>query len=370
VTTGTGRFRPTWIEVDLAAIRHNVGALRPPGTELMAVVKANAYGHGDVPVARAALDAGATWLGVALVEEGLRLRAAGVDAPILVLSEFPPGAEAVAVAARLTPALYSDQGLERLTAAVRGQGVGVHVKVDTGMHRVGVWPPEDAVGFAERTLRAGFELEGLWTHLARSEEDAETTKLQLARFGRVVEAARDAGLQPRYLHAANSGGALLHDEAAFDLVRPGIAIYGIPPAPGVGEDRGLRAALTWRSRVTFVKRLAAGERLSYGHRYEVERDAWIATVPVGYADGYPRSASSRADVLIRGHRCRVAGNVTMDQLMVDCGDLVVEPGDDVVLVGEQGQGRITAWDLAASADTIAYEIVTRIGERVPREHVG
>ena len=367
---GVTRYRPTWVEVDLTAIRHNVERLRAPGAELMAVVKANAYGHGCVPVARAALDAGSTWLGVALVEEGLRLRAAGIEAPILVLSEFPAGSEAVALASRLTPTLYSNDGLERLSAVVRGPGQPIHVKVDTGMHRVGIWPSEDAVGFVGRASAEGFVLEGLWTHLARSEEDAETTERQLERFETLAGAVRSAGHAPRYLHAANSGGVLRHPEATFDLIRPGIALYGIPPAPGVGLDRGLRAALSWRSRVTFAKRLAAGERLSYGHRYELEHDAWVATVPVGYADGYPRSASSHAEVLIRGRRCRVAGNVTMDQITVDCGELAIETGDDVTLLGAQGDETITAWELAERARTIAYEIVTRIGERVPREHVG
>ena len=366
------RHRPTVAEVDLGAIRHNVGLLRPPGVELMAVVKANAYGHGAFPVARAALEAGATWLGVALVEEGLGLRAAGMEAPILVLSELPPGAERGALDALLTPSVYSDAGVTRLAAAARagGRRVAVHVKVDTGMHRVGVWPPEDAVPFLARVVAEGLDLEGLWTHFARSEDDPVTTKAQVDRFAGVVEAARAAGFAPRYLHASNSGGAILHPEACFDLVRPGIAIYGILPAPEVGADLGLRPALTWRSRVSLAKRLPAGERLSYGHRYELAADSWVATVPVGYADGYPRAASSRADVLIRGRRCRVAGSVTMDQVLVDCGDHEIATGDDVVLLGRQGDEGISAWELAERADTIAYEIVTRIGERVPREYAG
>ncbi len=368
--SGETRYRPTRVEVDLNAIRANVGILRPPETELMAVVKANAYGHGAVPVAEAVLDAGATALGVALVEEGLALRAAGIEAPILVLSEFPAGSEAVALASRLTPTLYTDGALGRLAAVARGPGTSVHVKVDTGMHRVGVWPPEDVIPFARKVVDAGFELDGLWTHFAMSEEDTDTTKLQTERFLSVVDAVRAAGLTPRLLHAANSGALLRHPETHLDLVRPGIALYGIPPAADVGEHRGLRPALSWTSEVTMTKRLTAGERVSYGHRYGLEQDAWVATVPVGYADGYPRSASSRADVLIRGRRCRVAGNVTMDQLMVDCGDLQVDTGDDVVLIGAQADEAITAWELASHADTIAYEIVTRIGERVPREHLG
>lgn len=364
------RYRPTWIEVDLEAIRHNARILRPPGAELMAIVKANAYGHGDVPVARAALEGGATWLGVALLEEALRLREAGVDAPILVLSELPPGSEAIAIAHRVTPTLYTDAGLHRLSAAARGSAIGVHVKVDTGMHRVGVWPPEDSVAYLGRVADAGLDLEGLWTHFAASEEDPAATAAQVDRFAGVIEAAHAAGLAPRYLHAANSGATIRHPEAVFDLVRPGIALYGIAPAPGVGDDLGLRPALSWHSQVTMAKRLPAGERLSYGQRYELSRDAWVATVPVGYADGFPRAASSRAEVLIGGRRYRVGGTVTMDQLLVDCGDDEVAAGDEVVLLGRQGDQTITAWDLGGWADAIAYEIVTRLSDRVPREYAG
>ena len=367
----TSRFRPTWIEVDLEAIRHNVRTLTPRDAELMAVVKANAYGHGDTAVAGAAVQAGATWLGVALVEEGLALRAAGlVDIPILVLSEFPPGAERAALDAALTPSLYSEGGLSRLVEAAGGATVGVHVKVDTGMHRVGVYPPASAAGFVDRVVGAGLALEGLWTHLARSEEDAPTTASQLAAFGAVVDDVRAAGHTPRLLHAANTAGTILHPGSHLDLVRTGIGIYGIEPAPGVGSELGLRPALTWRSAVTMVKRLPEGARTSYGHHYRLGHDAWVATVPAGYADGYPRLLSSRADVLIRGRRCRVAGSVTMDQMMVDCGDLAVEPGDEVVLLGTQGDETVSVEELANHAGTIGYEIVTRIGERVPRIHLG
>ncbi len=363
------RHRPTFVQVDLDAIRHNVAALKPPHAQVMAVVKAEAYGHGDVAVARAALEGGATWLGVALVEEGLGLRDAGIDAPVLVLSEFPPGSERDAVAAGLTPSLYTQTGLERLRA-VAPAGTAVHVKVDTGMHRVGVYPPEATPGFVRDVGAAGLSLGGLWTHFARSEEDEATTRGQLALFRGVVDEVKAAGHLPDLLHAANSAGSILYPEAHLDLVRPGIAVYGILPAPGVGESLGLRPALTWRSSVTFARRLPAGEVVSYGHRYRLERDANVATVPVGYADGYPRSVSSGAEALIRGRRCPVAGSVTMDQLMLDCDDLPVEAGDEVVLLGAQGAETVSADELAAHAGTIAYEILTGIGQRVPREYVG
>jgi alanine racemase len=360
-------FRPTWVDVDLDAVRDNARILKPESAELMAVVKANGYGHGGVQVAGAAIDAGASWIGVALVEEGLELRGAGIEAPILVLSEFPPGSEAVALAHRLTPTLFSRGGLERLSAAARGS-VPVHLKLDTGMHRVGLWPPEEAPAFARRVQEAGLEVEGLFTHFARSEEDEVTTKEQLARFLESADAVRSAGVSPRLLHAANSGATILHPDSHLDLVRPGIALYGIEPAPGVGAALGLRPALAWRSQVSAVKRLAAGEAMSYGHRYRLERDAWVATVPVGYADGYPRQLTNRGEVLIGGRRCRVAGTVTMDQLMVDCGDGEVRVGDEVVLIGSQGNETIEADALGRLFGTIGYEIVSRIGERVPRRY--
>jgi len=360
-------YRPTWVEVDLDAIRDNARMLKPDTSELMAVVKANGYGHGAVEVARAATDGGATWMGVALVEEGLELRGAGIESPILVLSELPAGSEAVALAHRLTPTLYSGEGLERLSVAARGS-VPVHVKIDTGMHRVGVWPPEEAPAFALRVQEAGLEVEGLFTHFARSEEDEVTTKEQLDLFLEAAEAIRSAGVTPRLRHAANSGATILHPDSHLDLVRPGIALYGIEPGPGVGTHLGLRPALTWRSRVSAVKRLVAGEAISYGHRYRLERDAWVATVPVGYADGYPRQLTNLGEVLIGGRRARVAGTVTMDQLLVDCGDEAVRVGEEIVLIGSQGSETIGADALGRLFGTIGYEIVSRIGERVPRRY--
>lgn len=365
------RFRPTWVEVDLDAIRANVRELKPAGSDLMAVVKANAYGHGDVEVAAAVVEAGAAWLGVALVEEGVRLRRAGITAPVLVLSELPPGAEAPALEAGLTPTLYTDGGLERLAAAASGRTIAVHVKVDTGMHRVGVYPPGATAGFLDRIAARGLHIQGLFTHLARSEEaDDPTTREQLDRFREVVERSAEAGHEPALIHAANTGALLRHPGSHLDLVRSGIGIYGLEPGPDTIDGRGLRAALSWRSRVAMVKRLPAGTPTSYGHQYRLAQDAWVATVPVGYADGYSRRLSSRADVLIRGQRCRVAGGVTMDQLIVDCGDLPVDAGDDVVLLGSQGDETVSAEELGRHAGTINYEIVTRIGPRVPREYRG
>ncbi len=364
------RRRPTVVEVDLGAVRHNVRRLKPSTAELMAVVKADGYGHGDVAVARAVLEAGATWLGVALAEEGVGLREAGIDAPILVLSELPRGAEEEALASDLTPTVYSEEGLEAMAQAAGavGRKAEVHVKIDTGMHRVGLWPPESAPGFCRMVQDAGLEVGGLWTHFACADSDEVTTRDQLSRFLASVEALRSEGLPTGLLHAANSAATILYPESHLDLVRPGIALYGLAAGPGL--DAGLLPAMTLRSEVTLVKRLPAGERLSYGHRYTLERDAWIATVPVGYGDGYPRGLSGAAQVLIRGRRHHVAGTISMDQLLVDCGDEEVAPGDDVILIGAQGKERITADELAGSIGTIGYEIVTSVSERVPREYRG
>ena len=352
--------------MDLGAVRHNVRLLKPETSELMAVVKADGYGHGANAVAGAALQAGATWLGVATVEEGVSLREAGVGAPVMVLSEFPPGSERDALSARLTPSLYSEEGLALLSRAASGSPVPVHLKIDTGMHRVGI-AGRDAVAFASSLAEQGLVLDGLWTHFASSEDDEVATKEQLSMLHGVADQLRAAGQIPGLLHAANTAAVIRHPEAHLDLVRTGIGIYGLQPVPGVGD--GLVPALRWTSAVTLVKHLDAGERLSYGGSYTLRRDSWIATIPVGYADGYPRALSSGADVVIRGRRCRVAGNVTMDQLMVDCEDMEPMAGDEVVLLGTQGEQTISAWELAERAGTIAYEIVVGIGARVPRQYI-
>jgi alanine racemase len=365
------RFRPTVAVIDLEAVRHNVRALMPEKAAVMAVVKANGYGHGAVPVAMAAVEGGAAWLGVALVEEGLALRQGGVGAPVLVLTEFPPGSERDALDAGLTPSLYTRGGLDRLATAAGGRPVGVHVKVDTGMHRVGL-PPSEAVPFLHAVAAAGLQVEGLWTHFAKSEElNDPFTSIQVERFNAVLDAVRSAGLRP-LVHAANSAAAMARPDLDFDLVRLGLAIYGLCPGPDLREPAaaaGLRPAMSWRSAVTMVKRVAAGERISYGQHYRVERESTIATVPVGYADGYGRRSSGKAHVLIRGRRYPVAGTVTMDQLMVDCGDDPVQAGEEVVLIGRQGELHLTADDLAGWTGTINYEVVCGVSERVPREYV-
>lgn len=365
------RYRPTVAAVDLAAVRHNVRTLTPPGAGFMAVVKANGYGHGSVPVARAALDAGASWLGVALVEEGVALRDAGMEAPILVLTEFPRGSEKEALAADLVPVLYTEEGIEGLADAARSLEVapGAHVKVDTGMHRVGL-PPERTQAFLERMADRGIRTEGLLTHFAKSEApDDPATRQQLSTFGRLLQDLTERGLKPPLCHAANTAASMVIPESRLDLVRIGIGTYGIAPDPSLAGFADLRPVMSFRSRVTLVKRVGRGHALSYGFTYRLGREANIATVPVGYADGYARSLSNRAQVLIRGQRYPVVGTVTMDQLLVECGDDHVEPGDEVVLFGRQGEDEILAEEVAGWWGTLGYEVVCAVSERVPREYV-
>ena len=369
-------LRPAWVEVDLDAVRANTRALveHAAPAALLAVVKADGYGHGAEQVARAALDAGASWLGVALVEEGMTLREQGIDARILVLSEPPPAAAGAVVAHGLTPTVYTAGGIEALAKAVVDAGsatpLPVHLKVDTGMHRVGC-TVDDAAGLVDLVAsRPELELEAVCTHFAAADEtDHPYTNEQIERFETLLGALDAAGNRPKLVHAANSAGLLAHPRAHYDLVRVGIALYGVPPAPALADRIALRAVLSLRARVSHVKELPAGSRVSYGLRYELGRAGRVCTVPIGYADGVPRNLGiAGGEVLIRGVRMPIAGTVTMDQLMVDAGDVAVEVGDEVVLLGAQGRDEITAGEWADHLGTIAYEIVTGIGSRVPRRY--
>jgi alanine racemase len=369
--------RPAWAEVDLDAVRHNTAALARVASpaRLCAVVKADAYGHGAAPVAKASLEAGASALAVAFVEEGAELRAAGVTAPVLVLSEPEEGAMARAAEEDLSPTLYTTRGLRAAAAAARraGSPLGVHVKVDTGMHRVGA-DPEEALSVACGVQEAPeLRLDGLWTHLAVAEEEGDGfTARQLEAFGDVVGKLRAGGVEAPTLHAANSAGAISHPASRLGMVRCGIAIYGYAPSTAVGSDLAaagetLLPVMSLRARVSHVRRLAAGERISYGRRYELRRPSFVATVPVGYADGVPRRLfEAGGEVLIGGERRPIAGTVTMDQLMADCGDDEVSPGDEVVLIGSQGSEAIGADEWAQRLGTISYEVLCGIGPRVPR----
>jgi len=342
---------------------------------VMAVVKADAYGHGAVAVARAALDAGAERLGVADVGEALALREAGIGAPILAWLH-DPGADFREPIARDVELGVSSVGQLRAVAdaaASVGHTALVHLKLDTGLSRNGIAPAEwpDAVAEAARLEREGLvRVRGLFSHLANTspEEDAA----QLDAFLRGVEVAEAAGLRPESRHLASSAAALRFPEARLDLVRIGIGLYGIPPFGDgtTAADLGLRPAMTLRGRVAAVRRLAPGAGVSYGHAWRADRHTTLALVPLGYADGVPRQASGRAEVLLGGRRRPVVGRIAMDQFLVDVGDDEVAVGDEVVLFGDPATGAPSADDWGDAADTIGYEIVTRIGPRVPRTYLG
>jgi alanine racemase len=365
--------RPSWVEVDLDAIESNVAAIAAEVAPswLCAVVKADAYGHGDVPVAEAALAGGASWLGVALVSEGARLREAGVEAPILVLSEPAVADAADLVRWRLRATAYRPEFVAGLAAAARDADADphpVHVKLDSGMHRVGADHEAALSTAAAVTAEPALRLEGLWTHLAVADEDADFTQTQIDRFDAFLTALPEAADVP-IVHAANTAGALAFPKARYDLVRVGLGIYGLRPEPTMAPQVDLVPAMRVVSEVTLVRRLAAGSRPSYGRSRALPHDATVATVPIGYADGVARRlGSTGGGVLIRGKRYPFAGTVTMDQLMVDVGDDPVEVGDEVVLLGSQDEATISAEEWATRLDTINYEIVCDFGPRLPRRY--
>jgi len=383
------RWRPAWADIDLDAVRHNAAVLArlSEPAALCAVVKADGYGHGAVPVARAALEGGAHWLAVALVEEGVALREAGIEAPILLLSEPAPAAMDEAVARRLDPTVYSAGGLQQLGAAVADRGlppVEVHLKVDTGMHRVGADIADVPGLVAATTAHPRLAFGALWTHLAVAEGDSppdrEFTAAQLGRFDAVVAALAEAGHPPPMTHAANSAGAIGVPAARRDMVRCGIAVYGVAPTAALADEVAratgggrLRPVLSLRARVTSTRDLDAGERPSYGRRRPLGQRSTVATVPIGYADGVPRRLfDGGGEVLIRGIRRPLAGAVTMDQVVVDCGPVGAAPvavGDEVVLIGRQGTEEVTADEWACLLGTISYEVLCDIGPRVPRVNV-
>ena len=361
--------------VDLDAIRHNVGRLAagtPAG--VLAVVKADGYGHGLVPAARAALAGGAGWLGVAFLEEALALRAAGVTAPVLCWLVVPGEELAAAVAADVDLSVSAPWALGELVAAARATGrrARVHLKVDTGLARAGAtaadWP-ELVTAAGKAAASDEVEVVAIWSHFAYADAPGHpTVAAQVAAFTEAVEVARRLGVDPPLRHLANSAATLTLPAAHFDLVRPGIAVYGLSPVPP--ETFGLVPAMTLRSRVALAKRVPAGSGVSYGHVYTTDRETGLALVPLGYADGVPRAATSVGPVLLGGRRRTVSGRVCMDQFVVDVGDDDVRAGEEVVLFGPGRDGEPTAQDWADALGTISYEVVSRIGARVPRSWTG
>lgn len=359
-------MRPSRVVVDLDAITANVAAIKEYVQDAIVcpAVKADGYGHGDVPVANAAIAGGAERLSVATVEEGIRLREAGVEVSILLLSEPSVGSAESVIAWDLSATVYSQSFVDAL-ASFASKPTPVHLKVDTGMHRVGA-TPDDAGALARRiTDQPWLQLEGVWSHLAVADSDPEFTLGQQKRFSSFLDDLASADIHPPIRHLANTAGIFAGNEYWFDMVRPGIGIYGLPPHPDMEIPIPLTAALRLESAVTHVQRLAAGERPSYGRRRPLSREATVVTVPIGYADGYGRGLSE-AEVLIGARRYPLAGTVTMDQIMVDVGDATVSIGTPVVLIGRQGDNEITATELARRLGTINYEVVARLGPRLRR----
>ncbi len=380
----------TWAEVDLDAIAHNISALRQltsPPTRFMAVVKANAYGHGAVAVAWQALAAGADWLGVARLEEGVQLRQAGIRAPILIFGYTPPEAAGILLANDLTATVYSFETAKAYSeaAGAAGHTLKVHLKVDTGMGRLGLMPEVfnfsptgKAVSgnpvFAVEAIAhlPGIELEGVYTHFpAADQKDKNPTLDQLEKFTDFLDHLHFAGLSIPIRHAANSAALMEMPETHFDMVRCGIALYGLYPSDEVDRSRvALKPAMTLKTRVVHVKSVPAGFHVSYGMTYTTEQPTVIATVGAGYADGLSRRFSSAGQMLVGGRRAPIAGRICMDMCMLDAGpDAQIDVGDEAVIFGRQAEAELSADEVARILGTINYEVVTTVGARVPRVHL-
>ena len=367
-------LRPTSATIDLAQLGENLRLIRkqvPASTKILAAVKGDAYGHGAIRCARALAEAGADWFGVALVEEGRALREGGITQPILCMGGAGPRGALAAIKHSLTPLVsHLDEALAlNAAAAEAGTTIAIHAKVDTGMGRLGV-PLHHWAHFLDRMADlARVNITGIASHFAQSESmnGKVQTREQLRRFHDAVALARERGVDPDLTHIANSGAILQHREAALDMVRPGLLLYGYDPQER--EPRlGVKPVMRVETQVLVVRDLPAGVGLSYGGEFVTQRPSRIATLPVGYADGYPRALSGKAEVLIKGHRAPVRGRVCMDMCMVDLTDIPVDvrPGDSVTLLGQMGEDAIDAWRLADWAETIPYEILTGFSERIPR----
>jgi alanine racemase len=373
-------IRPTRAEIDLDALVRNLRTLRSaaPRVDILAVVKADAYGHGAVEVSRALEAVGVGAFGVALVEEGLSLRSAGIRGEIVVLGGAYDGGWEALVEHRLAPVVFRPEHLKTLGIAARARGVvaGAHLKVDTGMGRLGVLPAELPALLDRARAEPSVQIDGLCSHFANADlADAALTRVQIERFQSALAQLRAAGFSPRWRHLSNSAGLValpeVRDGLELNLVRPGLALYGLLPAPWLRPPRLLEPVLSWKTAVVHLKSVPPGTPISYGSTWTAPRPSRIATLPVGYADGWSRLLSNRGSVLVRGRRAPIVGRVCMDLCMVDVTDLPeVEMGDEVVLLGSQGTETQDAHALASLQGTIAYEVLCAISARVPRLAMG
>lgn len=363
--------RPTWAEVDLGAIEYNYRQVRRlvgKDIRIMAVVKANAYGHGTVEVARTLESAGVDYLGVATTDEAVRIRDHGIRTPVLVLGSVLPGEVAVAVEKDITLTLCGDGLLDAIRAATRGgPKLKVHIKIDTGMGRVGIWH-EEALDYVKRIAGENcMTIEGIYTHFSSAGRDDFFTNHQIEAFEKLIVDIEKAWIKIPLKHAANSIATVDFKRSHLNLVRPGLVIYGMYPKYTFPKLIKLKPALALKTKIVFIKDTPPGRSISYSRTYITQRHTRIATIPIGYADGYPRKLSNHGDVLIRGQRAKVVGKVTMDQTMIDVGHIKgARVGDEVVLIGKQGRDEIRAETLARTAESIAYEIICSISNRVPR----
>ncbi len=374
-------LRPTRAEINLDNIGHNVSEFRRllgPGVQIMAVVKADGYGHGSVEVARTALQAGASCLAVALVEEALELRRAGIEAPVLLLGYTDPVAVPLLLRHSLTPALFDLETARLFSSrcAAEGRILPVHLKIDTGMGRIGVRPAEAAGFIAAVSRLPGLKLEGIFTHLSSADGDDDNAKAytagQLQLFDGVIAAAREQGVLPSLCHAANSAAAVLFPQSRYNLVRIGISLYGCYPALWMQNHAAVKLlpAMSLKSKIVFLKGVPPQTPLSYGRTYCTAGKSAIATVPIGYADGYHRRLSNRGEVLVCGRRAPVVGRICMDQMMIDVSHIDgAAEGDEVVLYGNQGSESITVEEVAQLLGTINYELLCNVGKRVPRSYL-
>ncbi|HHW13052.1 MAG TPA: alanine racemase [Firmicutes bacterium] len=369
-------IRPTWVEIDRAALRANlrgIKALVGPDCRVMAVVKAEAYGHGAAQVAELARAEGIEWFGVALPEEGIALRQAGVDGNILVFAPFLPEQAATYFNYDLVPTITNWESAAALSAEAlrRHQKARAHIKVDTGMGRIGFLAAKGAAAIERIFSLPGLTVEGIYSHFATADAaDLTYARQQLGAFRRVVEELESKGLNIPLKHIANSGGILNLPESYFDMVRAGLILYGMWPSPWCAQGKiVLKPAFSLKTKVVFVKRVPAGSGISYGQCYHTSKETTIATLPIGYADGWLRALSGKARVLINGEDYPVVGTICMDQCMVDVGDAPVQVGDEVVLIGEQKGKAITVEEVADHLNTINYEVVCQISSRVPRIYV-
>lgn len=355
-----------WLEVDLDAVTHNLKTIRRTvgkNSEIMAVVKANAYGHDAIEISRVALENGATWLGVGALEEGIILRKAGIKAPILLLGLTPKDQVDSLLFYDLVPTVCDLQTVKALSqAAVKYKKIArVHIKIDTGMRRLGIEAGE-VLDFIKKIKKMNnIEIEGLYTHFAAAEEDKNYTELQFARYKKVVDELEKEGIPPPLKHMANSAAILDLPYTYLDLVRPGITIYGLLPLPRARRTIKLKPVTKFKTKIIFIKKVSAGESIGYGRAYTTTKETVVATLPVGYADGYPRLLSGKGEVLVRGSRAAIMGRICMDLCMIDATNIPgAQVGDEVVLWGKQEGEKISVEEIAEKTGTINYEIICMV----------